>query len=196
MTNPTMLNPRMLINRLSFWVALALAVALPTSASAQSDPFESSADDNSGITEVLPQSSILLSIGSSEQLMQEAEAAVAVQDYGTAISKLQEARQLLGQLSGFYRDLSELFTGIDNRISDSHRDKALATAQMRDEATFQLALVHRAQNQPELAVPLLIEIVRSQQPTRNLGQRAYQQLFELGFVDVPYPRNQASESAN
>ncbi|MFE4106005.1 hypothetical protein [Almyronema epifaneia] len=192
MTNSTMLYPHMLINRLSFWVALTLAIALPTTAQAQ-DNAASSGNSNSQITEVLPQSSILLSIESSERLMQEAEAAIAVQDYPTAIAKLQEVRQLLGQLSGFYRDLSELFTGIDNRISDSHREKALATAQMRDEATFQLALVHRAQNQPELAVPLLIEIVRSQQPTRNLGQRAYQQLFELGFVDAPYPRNQASE---
>jgi hypothetical protein len=31
-----------------------------------------------------------------------------------------------------------------------------------------------------------MEILRSQQPTRDLGQRAYQQLFELGFVDEPY----------
>ncbi|NEQ30098.1 MAG: hypothetical protein F6K04_03710 [Leptolyngbya sp. SIO4C5] len=180
----------MLINKLSFWAVLTLAIALP--AQAQNNA-ANPAEGNPQVTEVLPQSSILLSIESSERLMQEAEAAIAVQDYGTAISKLQEVRQLLGQLSGFYRDLSELFTGIDNRISDSHREKALATAQMRDEATFQLALVHRAQNQPELAVPLLVEIVRSQQPTRNLGQRAYQQLFELGFVDAPYPRNQASE---
>lgn len=57
---------------------------------------------------------------------------------------------------------------------------------MRDQATYQLALVYRAQNQPGLAVPLLVEIIRSQQPTRELGQKAYQQLLELGFVDVPY----------
>jgi hypothetical protein len=31
-----------------------------------------------------------------------------------------------------------------------------------------------------------MEILRSQQPTRDLGQRAYQQLYELGFVDAPY----------
>jgi hypothetical protein len=59
---------------------------------------------------------------------------------------------------------------------------------MRDDATYQLALVHRAQNQPELAVPLLVQIVNSQNPTRDLGKKAYQQLFELGFVDAPYPR--------
>jgi thioredoxin-like negative regulator of GroEL len=64
---------------------------------------------------------------------------------------------------------------------------------MRDEATYQLALVHRAQNQPELAVPLLIQILRSQSPTRDLGKKAYQQLFELGFVDSPYPKPRDSQ---
>jgi sorbitol-specific phosphotransferase system component IIA len=59
---------------------------------------------------------------------------------------------------------------------------------MRDTATYQLALLHRAKNQPELAVPLLIQIIRSQAPTRDLGKKAYQQLLELGFVTDPFPR--------
>jgi hypothetical protein len=29
-------------------------------------------------------------------------------------------------------------------------------------------------------------LIRSQSPTRNLGQQAYQQLFELGFVDTEF----------
>jgi hypothetical protein len=53
---------------------------------------------------------------------------------------------------------------------------------MRDLSTYQLALVHRAQNQPELAIPLLVQIVSSQSPTRDLGTKAYQQLAELGFI--------------
>jgi hypothetical protein len=63
----------------------------------------------------------------------------------------------------------------------------LDAAQMRDEATYQLALAHRAQNQPELAVPLLTQVIRSQNPTRDLGKKSYNQLVELGFADVPYP---------
>jgi hypothetical protein len=108
-----------------------------------------------------------------------------------ASQKLQEARQVFNQLSNFYSQLAASFSGIDNRLADSQRTKALDTAQMRDRATYQLALVHRAQNQPELAVPLLVQIISSQQPTRELGQKAYQQLLELGFVDVPYPRAEA-----
>lgn len=89
-------------------------------------------------------------------------------------------------MSNFYEQLNASFSGIDNRVADSQRKKALDAAQMRDEATYQLALVHRAQNQPELAVPLLVQIIKSQNPTRDLGKKAYQQLLELGFVDAPF----------
>jgi hypothetical protein len=140
------------------------------------------------------QSNSILSIEGAERLMTEAAAAVSAQNYPLAVKKLQDARQLYNQLSNFYQELNSSFTGIDPRISDSQRQKALETAQKRDEATYQLALVHRAQNQPELAVPLLIQIIKSQNPTRDLGQKAYQQLFELGFVDAPFPRQGASSS--
>ncbi len=128
-----------------------------------------------------------------QRLMREASDAIANQNYELATRKLQEARQVFNQLSNFYQELSASFTGIDSRISDRNRSLALETAQMRDQATYQLALVHRAQNQPDLAVPLLVQIIRSQQPTRDLGQRAYRQLFELGFVDSPYPRGSEDE---
>jgi cell division septum initiation protein DivIVA len=140
----------------------------------------------------------LLSIQGGQRLMGEASSAVSAQNYTLATKKLQEARQVFNQISNFYQDLAGSFSGIDNRIADSQRRKALETAQMRDEATYQLALVHRAQNQSELAVPLLVQIIRSQQPTRDLGKKAYQQLFELGFVDSPFPRSteQSNSSTN
>lgn len=141
----------------------------------------------------LNQDSSLLSAPGGQRLMTEASKAVSAQNYTLAVKKLQEARQVFNQLSNFHQDLAGSFTGIDNRVADSQRRKALETAQMRDEATYQLALVHRAQNQPELAVPLLVQIVRSQQPTRELGQKAYQQLLELGFVDAPFPRPRAEQ---
>ncbi|MEB3210420.1 MAG: hypothetical protein VKL39_03670 [Leptolyngbyaceae bacterium] len=151
-----------------------------------SDDIESSEDD----LRPLSQGSSFLSLEGGERLMNEASEAVSAQNYELAVQKLQEARQVYNQLSNFYQQLAGSFSGIDNRIADSQRQLALETAQMRDQATYQLALVHRAQNQPDLAVPLLVQIISSQQPTRDLGQRAYRQLFELGFVDSPYPRGQ------
>jgi hypothetical protein len=135
-----------------------------------------------------------LGIAEGQALMQQAEAAIAAQDYARAITQLQAARESLNELSGNYRQLSSLFTGIDQAITDNFRQGALETAQLRDQATLQQALVYRAQNQPELAVPLLMEIISSQGPTRELGQRSYQELYALGFVDVAFPRNDSGRA--
>ncbi|AFZ57910.1 hypothetical protein H6G54_18885 [Anabaena cylindrica FACHB-243] len=137
------------------------------------------------------QSNSVLSIEGGQRLLKESDDAVSAQRYDVAAKKLQEARQVFNQLSNFYQDLNSSFSGIDIRVSDSQRKKALESAQLRDDATYRLALVHRALNQPELAVPLLVQIIKSQNPTRELGKKAYQQLFELGFVDTAYPRQGA-----
>jgi hypothetical protein len=141
----------------------------------------------------LAQGDRILSITHGQRLMEEAQTAVSNQNYTLAAQKLQEARQVFNQLSNLYQDLLNSFSGVDSRVAESLREQAFETTQLRDEASYQLALVHRAQDQPDLSVPLLIQIVQSQQPTRDLGQRAYRQLFELGFVDSPYPRTQPSE---
>ncbi|MBU7581562.1 MAG: hypothetical protein KAF91_01380 [Nostoc sp. TH1S01] len=184
-----------LIGLSSFSVIVLLSLLSPANAqvlySQQAQPIDPNAPNN---LRPASQNNSLLSIEGGERLMKEAEAAVSAQNYTLAAKKLQEARQVYNQLSNFYQDLNSSFSGIDLRVSDSQRQRALLTAQKRDEATYQLALVHRAQNQPELAVPLLIQIVKSQNPTRDLGKKAYQQLFELGFVDTPYPRQGGSTS--
>lgn len=141
----------------------------------------------------LAQDSSILSLVGAERLMEEATDAVADEDYDLAVEKYKSARQVYNQLSNFYQDLAASFSGVDTLISSGHRDRALETAQQRDLATYRLALVHRAQDTPDLAVPLLIQIIRSQQPTRDLGEDAYRQLYELGFVDSPYPDSPDSE---
>jgi len=130
----------------------------------------------------------VFSLEGGKRLVAEAMEAAGRQRYDTAIAKMQDARQVFNQLSNFYQDLTASFAGIDNRIADGHRQQALAAAVARDEATYQLAVIYRANNQPELAIPLLVQLIRSQQPTRELGRQAYQQLFELGFVNEAFPR--------
>ncbi len=134
----------------------------------------------------LTQNNSILSQQGGKRLMAEALNAASSQNYAVAVKKLQDARQVFNQLSNFYQQLNTSFSAIDNRIADSQRRKAVEAADMRDQATYQLALVHRAQNQSELAVPLLIQVIRSQNPTRELGKKAYQQLLEIGFVDTPF----------
>lgn len=139
----------------------------------------------------LAQGSSLMSIEGGRRLMNEANAAVSAQNYPLALDKLKSARQVFNQVSNFYQEIAGSFTGVDSRVASNQRDRAVEAAQMRDEATFQLALVHRALNEADLAVPLLVQLIRSQNPTQDLGKKAYQQLFELGFVDVEYPRQGA-----
>ncbi|MBD2345726.1 hypothetical protein [Anabaena subtropica] len=185
--------PASVIRLTSLSVIAAFALFAPVNAQNQAQPIDPNSPNNLRPT---AQNNSVLSIEGGERLMKEAEQAVAAQNYALAAKKLQEARQVYNQLSNFYQDLNSSFSGIDNRVSDSQRQRALLTAQKRDEATYQLALVHRAQNQSELAVPLLVQIIKSQNPTRDLGKKAYQQLFELGFVDAPFPRQGGANPAS
>jgi hypothetical protein len=146
------------------------------------------------VTPTLPEGGVY-TIQGGQRLISEAARAVSAQDLVLATKRLQDARLVMNQLSNFYQALSSSFLGIDSVAYDSSRRKALEAAQLRDQAAYQLALVYRARNQPELAIPLLVEVIRSQNPSRDMGQQAYRQLLELGFVDIPFPRAGAAPAA-
>ena len=75
------------------------------------------------------------------------------------------------------------------------RQKALEAAELRDQATLQQAQAYQAQQQPNLAIPLLVEVLGSQNPTRALGKQAYDQLLEIGFVAQPYVNEETATSS-
>jgi hypothetical protein len=154
-----------------------LLIGLPTTSlkAQETTPTESPATQTGSI----------FSIEGGKKLMTEADQAVDNQQYDVAAQKLQSARQVFNQLSNFYLQLYNSFSGIDNAAAESHRQKALESGIERDQATYQLALVHRAQEKPELSIPLLVQIVTSQSPTSGLGKKAYEQLLDIGFVDAP-----------
>lgn len=172
--------------------AIAFPTALPLAAQAQmSDAVNPDADtqpDTSApaVTRAVEQANSPIGIAAGQSLMSEAEVAIGAQDYELAATKLIEARQALNDVSAHYQSLSSVFVGLDSRVNQDLRTLALESAQVRDQASYQLAVVYRAQDRPDLAIPLLVEVVKSQQPTRDLGQQAYQQLYELGFVGVSY----------
>ena len=165
------------------FAAQAQPAELPGKLLAQSTQPPAEAPD---AARTIEQSNSPIGIASGQALMDEAESAIAQQNYTLASEKLVAARKALNDVSTYYQNLSGVFTGVDRRVNDGLRTLALESAQVRDQASYQLAVVYRAQSRPELAVPLLVEVVQSQQPTRPLGQQAYQQLYELGFVSVPY----------
>lgn len=158
-----------------------LAQTPPVSPDPQSEDM-SEPDD----TRSLVLSDSILSLQGAEKLMNEAKEAINSEKYDIAAANLLQARKIFNQLSNFHIQLANSFSGIDQTIYEAQRNSALKTGQLRDEATYRLALVHRAQNKPELAVPLLIQIIRSQNPASELGKKSYQQLYEIGFVSAPY----------
>ncbi len=159
---------------------IASIQAQPTTTPAESQSTENKATEGNS----LPSASIF-SIEGGKKLMEEADKAIDNQNYALAAKKLQSARQVYNQLSNFYLQLFQSTTGIDNAAAESQRKKALETGVARDNATYQLALVHRAQGNPELSIPLLIQVITSQSPGIGLGKKAYDQLLEMGFVDTP-----------
>lgn len=174
-----------IIHRTTRYLLLSLLlIGLPAKVMAQ--PTNSTSNSSS-------QGASIFSIEGGKRLMTEADQAIEAQQYDLAVEKLQNARQVFNQLSNFYLQLFNSFTGLDNTAAESHRKKALDTSLERDRATYQLALVHRSQNKPELAIPLLIQIVTSQSPGIGLGRKAYEQLVEIGFVDTPYTPPQPGE---
>ncbi|HAC64561.1 MAG TPA: hypothetical protein DCF68_13740 [Cyanothece sp. UBA12306] len=186
------------------FLLLSLGIVYPLVIQSQTPPntpnMENEAEEpNEDLTDPnnlrpLTQADSLLSLQGGERLMSEASEAINQENYDLAASKLQQARKIFNQLSNFHLQLANSFSGIDTKIYESQRNSALKTGQMRDSSTYQLALVHRAQNQPELAVPLLIQVIRSQNPTTDLGKKCYQQLYELGFVDVPFSTSPTATS--
>ena len=107
-------------------------------------------------------------------------------DLGAARQQYDDARKASKQLLSFYRDLSGAFRGLDARIPREMDTKGRDALGLLAEADLRLAALFRRQNQPEVAVPVLVEVVKLMTPSQPQGQKAYQSLVELGFVDTEF----------
>ena len=107
-------------------------------------------------------------------------------DFEKAKESYDQARNLAKQLSGFYRDLNGSFRGIDARIPREMDTKGRKSLKIWADSNAKLSALYIRKNQPEVAVPLLVEIIRLMSPTSPEGKSAYKNLIELGFVETPY----------
>lgn len=119
-------------------------------------------------------------------LLARGDAAVAAGNLGEARRLYDEARTASRNLVGFYRSIAGAFRGLDARIPREMDDKGRQALDLLTQANLRLAALLRRQGQPEVAVPLLVEVVTAMTPTSEQGRKAYQQLLELGFVSTPY----------
>ena len=127
-----------------------------------------------------------LSITSIKNYLDQAKVSIETKDLDDAIEKLKKARSVSHLLINYYKDLNNSFKGLDALIPREINKKNRNVTQLLAKANLQLAIIHRTKGEPELAVPLLVEVVTILTPADPRGAKAYQQLVELGLVETPY----------
>ncbi len=161
----------------SFFVSIGL-ILFTGPVFAESDPssnYKVLTTNNSGFNE-----------RSINSFLDQAEASINAGDLADAAEKLEKARTISNLLITYYRDLHSSFTGIDALIPRELTKKNRNVVQLLAKANMQLAIIHRTKGEPELAVPLLVEVVKILTPANPRGAKAYQQLVELGLVETTY----------
>ena len=135
---------------------------------------------------VLSSTNKKLSISNVLIFLNEGDALIKAGEFDKAKESFDKARNLSRQLAGFYGDLNGSFRGLDARIPKEMAEKGKKSLQIWAESNARLAAVYKRKQQPEVAVPLLVEIIRLMAPTSSEGKEAYKNLVELGFVETPY----------
>ena len=135
---------------------------------------------------VLASSNKKLSITNVINFLEKGDILIKNGEFDKAKESFDKARNLAKQLAGFYKDLNGSFMGLDARIPNEMTEKGRKSIQIWAESNARLAAVYKRKKQPEVAVPLLVEIIRLMSPTSSEGKKAYKELIQIGFVETPF----------
>ena len=135
---------------------------------------------------VLSSTNKKLSISDVQDYLNNGDKLVKDGDFEKAKQTYDKARNLARQLAGFYRDLNGSFKGLDARIPLELDKKGRKSIKIWAQSNARLASLYKRKKQPEVAVPLLVEIIRLMTPNSTEGKEAYQNLIQLGFVETTY----------
>ena len=127
-----------------------------------------------------------LSISDVQDYLNDGDNLVKNGDFEDAKQTYDKARDLAKQLAGFYRDLNGSFKGLDARIPLEMDRKGRKSIKIWAQSNARLASLYKRKTQPEVTVPLLVEIIRLMTPNSPEGKDAYENLLQLGFVDTSY----------
>ena len=127
-----------------------------------------------------------LSISDVQDYLNDGDNLVKNGDFEDAKQTYDKARDLAKQLAGFYRDLNGSFKGLDARIPLEMDRKGRKSIKIWAQSNARLASLYIKKEQSEVAVPLLVEIIRLMSPNSSEGKEAYESLLNLGFVDTSY----------
>ena len=135
---------------------------------------------------VLTNNSKNLSITNVKYYLSQGDIFIKNGDFDKAKDSFLDARKLAKQLATFYADLNTAFKGVDARIPNEMQKKGKETLEILAESNERLAALYIKNKKPEVAVPLLIEIIRILSPNSIEGKEAYRKLIQLGFVETIY----------
>ena len=135
---------------------------------------------------VLSSTNKKLSISDVQEYLTKGDNHVKVGDFEKAKETYDKARDLAKQLAGFYRDLNGSFKGLDARVPLEMEKKGRKSIKIWAQSNARLAALYKRKNQPEVAVPLLVETIRLMSPNSREGKEAYENLLQLGFVETNY----------
>ncbi len=135
---------------------------------------------------VLSKDSKTLSISNVDFYINEGDRFIKKGDFDKAKDSYLDGRKLAKQLASFYSDLNKIYSGLDARIPNEMQRKGKATLQILAETNNRLASLYIKDGNPEVAVPLLIEIIRIMSPDTQEGKEAHERLMQLGFVETKY----------
>ena len=127
-----------------------------------------------------------LSISNVEYFIKKGDGYIKDQDFDKAKDSYLDARNLAKQLASFYSDLNSSFKGIDARIPNEMQRKGKQTLQILAKSNERLASLYIKTEKPEVAVPILVEIIRIMAPNSQEGREAYEKLLQLGFVETEF----------
>lgn len=135
---------------------------------------------------VLSNTNKKLSISDVQDYLTKGDNLVNNGDFEKAKQTYDKGRNLARQLAGFYRDLNGSFKGLDARIPLEMDKKGRKSIKVWAQSNARLASLYKRKKQPEVAVPLLVEIIRLMTPNSPEGKAAYDNLIQLGFVETTY----------
>ena len=120
---------------------------------------------------VLSNGSKNLSISNVEYFIKQGDEFIKNDNFEKAKESYLDARKLAKQLASFYSDLNQAFIGVDARIPQEMQRKGKEILQILAESNARLASLYIKSDKPDVAVPLLVGIIRIMSPNSSEGDR-------------------------
>ncbi|MBK16930.1 MAG: hypothetical protein CMK49_02805 [Prochlorococcus sp. SP3034] len=163
-----------------------IPISLLVAGTVSVNPLLLAENKNSESYKVLSSNNNNLSIKNVQSFLSEGDRLIKLGKFEKAKESYDKGRNLAKKLASFYRDLNGAFRGLDARIPREMDQKGRDSLSSWAEANARLAALYKRKNEPEVAVPLLIEIITLMSPASSQGKAAYGDLKEMGFVETSF----------